>query len=252
MAFALLSFSLLNTRMPAETLNCPMCGAPASSESTSCDHCGARLATVACPSCFGMMFVGSKFCSHCGAKADRKDVASGVGGSCPRCHTPMETIVIGKTNLRECPRCEGIWADVEALDQICADRENQAAVLGTAQHLPEPESELEEKVRYLPCPVCDKLMNRVNFAKCSHVVVDVCKGHGTWFDKDELRRIVEFIRAGGLDAARDREKAELEEQERQARAATLARGSQTISEPSYDDWGFGISIAGSILKKILQ
>jgi len=47
--------------MCAETLNCPMCGAAAPSDATSCEHCGARLATGACPSCFGMMFVGEKF-----------------------------------------------------------------------------------------------------------------------------------------------------------------------------------------------
>ena len=35
-------------------------------------------------------------------------------------------------------------------------------------------------------------MNRVQFANCSHVIVDVCKPHGTWFDRDELRRIVEL------------------------------------------------------------
>ena len=48
--------------------------------------------------------------------------------------------------------------------------------------------------------------NRINFAKCSGVIVDVCKGHGTWFDRDELTRIVEFIRGGGLDAARAKER----------------------------------------------
>src|SRR5881628_74928 len=62
--------------MEAATLNCPMCGAAASSEATRCEHCGARLATVACPSCFGMIFVGSKFCPHCGAAAQRVEGAA--------------------------------------------------------------------------------------------------------------------------------------------------------------------------------
>ena len=53
-------------------------------------------------------------------------------------------------------------------------------------------------------------MNRIQFANCSRVIVDVCKKHGTWFDRDELRRIVEFIRTGGLLTAREREIAELE------------------------------------------
>jgi len=60
-------------------------------------------------------------------------------------------------------------------------------------------------------------MNRINFARCSGVIVDICKGHGSWFDRDELSRIVEFIRAGGLEAARAKEKAEIEEERRQLR-----------------------------------
>jgi hypothetical protein len=48
-------------------------------------------------------------------------------------------------------------------------------------------------------------MNRVNFAHASGVIVDVCTNHGTWFDADELRRVLDFISAGGLESARQRE-----------------------------------------------
>jgi hypothetical protein len=48
-------------------------------------------------------------------------------------------------------------------------------------------------------------MNRLNFAHTSGVIVDVCTPHGTWFDADELRRVLEFITNGGLEAARVRE-----------------------------------------------
>jgi Zn-finger nucleic acid-binding protein len=243
--------------MAAETLNCPMCGAPATSDATRCEHCGARLATVACPSCFGMMFVGQKFCPHCGAQAQRTEVSPTTKEMCPRCQSAMEEVVVGKENLHECPKCEGIWADVDSLDRICQDREEQSAVLGMAAALPAADgSEFEEKIRYLPCPICKKLMNRVNFANCSHVIVDVCKGHGTWFDKDELRRIVEFIRAGGMQESRTRE---IEELEAKRRAA--AQGTQGIalmdaplaSKPSdYDTWGIGISAAAAFLKLFLK
>ena len=65
-----------------------------------------------------------------------------------------------------------------------------------------------EAVQYRPCPDCHQRMNRVNYARHSGVVLDVCKEHGLWFDKDELRRVLAFISAGGLDRARE---AELEE-----------------------------------------
>jgi Zn-finger nucleic acid-binding protein len=79
-------------------------------------------------------------------------------------------------------------------------------------------------------------MNRVNFAHCSHVIVDVCKAHGTWFDKDELRRTVEFIRAGGLEKARDQELQQIKDEQWKLEAA---RRYSTPSDPvlsghSYD------------------
>jgi Zn-finger nucleic acid-binding protein len=64
-------------------------------------------------------------------------------------------------------------------------------------------------------------MNRQNFARVSGVLIDVCKGHGVWFNQGELRRIVEFIRAGGMDKARAREKADLQDQRDRLRQAEL-------------------------------
>jgi Zn-finger nucleic acid-binding protein len=197
----------------AETLNCPMCGAPAKSDATQCDHCGARLATVACPSCFGLIFLGAKFCSHCGAKVERVETDPAVQELCPRCRINLQAVTIGKCSMRECTHCEGLWVDLVTLQTIVADREEQSAVLGVPAPIAEPDSHEIEVVRYLPCPVCKQLMNRVNFANCSHVIVDVCRQHGTWFDKDELRKIVEFIRAGGIDQARSRQIEELQHQQ---------------------------------------
>jgi Zn-finger nucleic acid-binding protein len=231
-----------------ETMNCPSCGAPVPSDATSCTHCGSRLAVVACPSCFGMVFAGSKFCSHCGAAIAREEVEADKTEMCPRCQLAMESIVLGTTHLHECPKCEGIWADTESLQKICADREQQAAVLGTASSLPANNNPLET-VRYIPCPICNKLMNRVAFAHCSGVVVDVCKAHGTWFDKDELRRIVEFIRAGGLDVARADEIAELERKRQELKATQMAGAMDAQMEPryGYHDRHNGIATAAANL-----
>ena len=51
---------------------------------------------------------------------------------------------------------------------------------------------------------------------CSGVVIDWCKGHGYWFDTHELQKIVEFVNAGGLDKARERELARAKDQVRRA------------------------------------
>ncbi|MDT4896212.1 MAG: hypothetical protein QOH25_1289 [Acidobacteriota bacterium] len=201
--------------MNAETLNCPTCGAAASTDAARCQFCDARLATIACPRCFAMMFVGSLHCSHCGAKAERAESTSeNLSALCPRCRVGLESIAVGEANLRECARCGGLWVDVESFEQIIREREQQTVALGAASLVSKQSGGGGEpnKVRYVPCPQCNQLMNRVNFARCSGVIVDVCKGHGTWFDRDELRQIVEFIRGGGLEASRAREKLEIEEE----------------------------------------
>ncbi len=241
--------------MPAETLNCPMCGAAVSTEATLCEHCGARLATVACPKCFGMMFVGEKFCSHCGAQADRVEVAGAKPEMCPRCKVVMNAVVIGGSPLRECPRCEGIWADADTLHKICEDVEKQSAVLGMASAVVKPEAvELEQHIHYIPCPVCGGLMNRVQFANCSHVIVNVCREHGTWFDRDELRRIVEFIQSGGMVEARAQEIADLERARRavEGHAVPLDLGSGFSPGANYDLWKVGIGAAAVFLRLLLR
>jgi len=203
--------------MIAETLNCPMCGAAAATESVHCSYCDARLATIACPNCFGMMFRGSRHCPHCGALGARAKTVDDVSTrQCPRCpRVRLEPVTLGATMLFECPQCDGLWVEAAAFERICADREQQSAVLGAASHVPSQAPGAEARggaVRYVPCPECGQLMNRLNFARCSGVIVDLCKGHGTWFDREELRGIVEFIRAGGLEASRRKEKEQLAEE----------------------------------------
>jgi hypothetical protein len=64
----------------------------------------------------------------------------------------------------------------------------------------------------------------------SGTVLDVCRGHGTFLDAGELHAIVTFIRQGGLDRARQREKTELEEERR--RLLNLQARIDAAHEPS--------------------
>jgi hypothetical protein len=61
-------------------------------------------------------------------------------------------------------------------------------------------------------------MNRVNFGRRSGIIVDVCRPHGTWFDADELPRVVTFVMHGGLEESERREIEQLKEEARRARA----------------------------------
>jgi Zn-finger nucleic acid-binding protein len=216
----------------ASTLNCPMCGAATRSDAPNCGHCGARLATVACPSCFGMIFEGSRFCGLCGARVER-EVGEETVFPCPRCdgHPALTRITIGKAMLNECGKCHGLWVDKFSFEQICTDREQQAAILGPAIKVPPPVA--REKVRYIRCPECDELMQRMNFAGASGVVIDLCRQHGSWFDDKELQRIIEFIRSGGIDRIREKKLAELKDAERRLKAERDRSSQWDPGEPSY-------------------
>jgi Zn-finger nucleic acid-binding protein len=202
-----------------------------------------------------MMFAGSKFCPHCGARSARA-VAGETEMPCPKCKSlALIDVALGQTSVCECNGCHGLWVDADTFDTICTDRERQSVVLGSASELFKPgQRSIDLKVQYVRCPLCRELMQRVNFAKCSGIIVDVCKGHGSWFDRDELQHIVEFIRTGGLDLARSKEKAELEAARRRLEAARRDQSMPLDREPIRGAWTFGetdlFAIAGSLFDSL--
>jgi len=203
-----------------------------------------------------MMFIGSRHCPHCGTAATQPKDAELSVLKCPRCKIDMASVTIGATPMRECERCGGLWVEVAMFEKICVHREQQSSVLGAASRVPAHPTAEEEKIRYVPCPQCGQLMNRINFARCSGVVVDVCKGHGTWFDRDELREIVEFISGGGLEVSRQKERHEIEFQRQQLHAERIAiqRGGSelTLTYHSDEDRLGGLSAARELLKFLVE
>jgi Zn-finger nucleic acid-binding protein len=198
------------------SLSCPNCGAPAAQgvQSTRCEYCGSALATVACPSCFESIFAGMQFCPHCGAKTAREladDETKPL--PCPGCKTDMRVVRVGTTVLRECPSCASNWVDAETFTTMCANREQRGAVAAIVGSTAGDVSPIPGgAVRYLPCPLCKKLMNRTNFGHRSGVIIDVCKGHGAWFEPSELKNVLAFIDSGKFEKARaDEEQRKVEE-----------------------------------------
>ena len=234
--------------MQTTTLQCHGCGAPARTDATACGHCGARLATIACPGCFGMMFLGSRFCPHCGERGDRWDQGAGIH-ECPTCRKQMHHTRVGEVDLQECAGCHGLWLDGGSVEHVVRTAESQTAVL---HRFPSTSAEWAvEPVRYRRCPVCAELMNRRNFARSSGVVVDVCKAHGTWFDAEELTRVVDFVRVGGLERARRMEVEELEKRRRWASSPVPMGSASPPPVRSLGGNGWGLDI-GDILGGIVS
>jgi Zn-finger nucleic acid-binding protein len=154
----------------------------------------------------------------------------------------MVLVKVGGCLLTECTACGGLWVDKPTFETICADREEQTAVLGRpASPVPHEGKASGNRRVYIACPACGELMNRVNFAACSGVLIDWCKPHGIWFDHSELARIVRFIHEGGLKKSREREKEQLQEElrrerEKQRELLRLERMGKRASAPDRLDW----------------
>lgn len=193
--------------------NCPNCGAAADPDSTQCPYCRSSLSVRICAACFGAVSIGMRHCPHCGAamKSAAKTVAQEL--QCPRCECLLMARTIGSHSIFGCDQCGGLWLDKTSFQDICNREEEQEAVIGYA--LPPLPQTPPNKARrtYIPCPECKKLMNHKNFAGSSGVVLDWCREHGSWFDRQELHRIVQFIRSGGMRQAREREKEQMKAQE---------------------------------------
>jgi Zn-finger nucleic acid-binding protein len=193
--------------MNAGMLNCPHCGAAVNQDSRHCAYCQGLLQTVACSKCMAMMFAGADFCPTCGARTEVVTAQDQSAHQCPRCAVPgrmLQHVALGQSLVEECPQCSGMWIDARRFDRMCADAQAQAVGSttpdGSAAQLPHVTP--ERQIQYIRCPVCAEIMNRTNFDMQSGVVIDVCKGHGIWLDKDELRQIIAFIRAGGINETR--------------------------------------------------
>jgi Zn-finger nucleic acid-binding protein len=215
-----------------EMLHCSNCGGRLASSSSACPYCSAepKLADIglgpACPECLATTMAGAKHCSACGVRIDPQAVVRALTERpCPRCKQPLSECESDKARYVECTGCGGLWLDEPLFERIASARDDglATALRGEA---PSGPVTLETPVRYLPCPVCAQIMHRRNFASCSGVVIDWCRGHGWWFDATELGRILDFIAAGGL------EKARAQRIERQAsKLARLQREERILGRP---------------------
>ncbi len=154
---------------------------------------------------------------------------------CPACTTELSAVAAAGTPMLECRTCDGIWLDASQFEQICTSSESRAALLARP-----PGSRVtatERRIKYRPCVRCGKMMNRINFARLSGTIIDVCRGHGTFLDSGELHAIVTFIHGGGLERARQHDLRQLEDGKRRlesAQAALAHAQSHTVGSRGWD------------------
>jgi Zn-finger nucleic acid-binding protein len=205
--------------MPVEALHCPSCGAAIADDAARCQYCGAALTIAGEP----------------GVEVVQTPGGNSSGRSCPECHGSLTDVHVGSITIEECAACAGLWVRAEDFDQL---RDN-AQTRTEALHLPLHQTPGDEfAVRYYKCPDCGELMNRVNYARTSGVIVNTCPAHGIWFDHDGLRRVIEFLGNGGLDRASGTvETATMQEQSQEERLAAQAQFFNNLPSPQRSGTG---------------
>ncbi len=216
----------VNTIMP-----CPQCQALVQPGVAKCVHCNGALLTKPCHDCDQLAYVGHAACPHCHAEFARSTKPSATSArarECPRCKTLLTTTHVVDGTLDNCEACGGAYIEYSVLEALIGDVQRNVFDLAEAlanaaqQHINAPTL---ATAAYVKCPDCRTIMNRRQFAHGAGVVLDGCKGHGTFFDSGEFRKVVEFMKSGGLvkaaeieqrrraanqlEAARDRERAQL-------------------------------------------
>ncbi len=162
-----------------------------------------------CKSCSAPLLPNKAVCSYCGYVNDidfanqhfhttQKPQEPRI---CCQCQIPMESINVGSANsafyIERCSTCQALFFDPGELDEYIHRhvREVFAIDFKGLQNL-QQQNRLGAII-YRKCPVCQGMMNRVNFGRTSGIIVDQCIDHGLYLDAGELQRILAWVRKGG-------------------------------------------------------
>jgi Zn-finger nucleic acid-binding protein len=163
-----------------------------------------------CSACGAALSPRSLICPFCGTRneLDLRGLSPVTGRppreprACPECRVGMDSINVGHRErffIERCASCRGLFFDLNELQALLDDAVaptyeiNFLMLTAIENESPVP----RRRPGYVPCPECGKLMNSMRFGERSGVVVDRCRDHGLWLQGGELKRLMEWKRAGG-------------------------------------------------------
>jgi Zn-finger nucleic acid-binding protein len=111
---------------------------------------------------------------------------------CPVCRVPLVELSVGDGTGGGCQRCAGIWVDEVGLAAV------RERLFATILERSGPRAAPPRESTPLACPICQKAMLVTEVASA---VIDVCPGHGTWFDPGELETLAHAIAVARNQAA---------------------------------------------------
>ena len=105
---------------------------------------------------------------------------------CPACKNPMIVLELEQVEIDYCTGCEGIWLDSGELELLLENTKERKELLESFKE------DVSSKERSYGCPICGKRMSKIFVGDQNRVLIDKCrKDHGIWFDKGELKSVIE-------------------------------------------------------------
>lgn len=159
------------------------------------------------------------FCPFCGTRQDIdlrqinfRDLGNQGSLPCPGCENLLDVIEFETeppVQIERCKACLGMFFNPGELEFLLEQKTNPLVWLDN-QKLEEISANYgyNHEVVYRKCPMCEERMSHINFGGRSGVILDRCGTHGVWLEGGELRRLLEWWRAGGkhLHQANEQEK----------------------------------------------
>ena len=124
------------------------------------------------------------------AQGGKKPVEAEVSLRCPRCGAALAPFEVPRGEAQGCEACGGVWVDDRAFAALRQGMEDE--VVGIADALDSaPHSRRAEGLAPVRCPICGR---ELTATEVSHVRLDFCAAHGTWFDHEDVDAIAHATR----------------------------------------------------------
>ncbi|OAI02680.1 hypothetical protein A1353_15660 [Methylomonas methanica] len=220
-----------------------------------------------CTSCSAPLPANTQYCSYCGVrndidlqgKHDYQVIDSTSERVCPECAQSLQTISLdtaGSLHIERCANCYGLFFDPGEIETLLDSAVAPVVTvnLELLSNINQDRYPKNATVKYLKCPVCQVLMNRVIYGYRSGVIIDQCRSHGIWLDGGQISHLLEWKKAGGQilnqkKIAAKQEKASAE-QFKKAFRKDYSRPQQSYGEQSVD--GDLVASVAEVLFKIFE
>lgn len=173
-----------------------------------------------CKSCSAPLPANINRCSYCNVRNDvdlhgKHEYSITTEHSdrlCPQCDTELQTIGLDLKEpffIERCTSCYGLFFDPGEIETLLKSSVSNVFNINLEHidNINKDRYQKSKKVKYVKCPVCRVLMNRVNYRHRSGVILDQCSSHGIWLNSGEITHLMEWKKAGGelLDAKKKKE-----------------------------------------------